>query len=336
MISEKTNSEQESGEKVVDTILKQLTPENIQKQIQEIKAIELPQDIQKWVEEYEKVADRDKFLWKWAYKTTQITTISIVPDEFKPIVCEIKTLLVMFDALLDDIADKEQNGQLLTELLKIPFNVESIDSTHLDVKEKAYIELTISLWKKIKNLIKSCPEYEKFKEVFDYDINQLLNAMRYSYLINKNYYLINDTEYWLYLPFNMSTVICYTVDLMCSSFNINDLGKLREIGHEAQKMARVGNWVSTWEREIKEGDITSGVVSYALKYNFIQIEDINNENKSQVIEKIKSSGAEDYLLKQWGNSFFKIKKELELINLTDIAISLEKLIQMHLMSRGYK
>ena len=324
---------------MIRKILKKLTQKQIKKEVEAIQKVKLPPDLQRWVKEYEKVGERDAFLWKWVYKITQITTLPIVSEEYRKSVWKIKTLLVVFDSLLDDIADKEKNGKLLEELIKVAFKQPYIKFDHLNRREKNYLESAMRLWNYILKSIEKYPKYLEFKEIFKYDISQLLNTMEYAYLINKNPYLINKVEHLLYLSANMTTMICYTIDLMCSSFNTQKLRKLREIAWEAQKMARIGNWITTWERELKEDDFTSGVIPYALENNLITVENLRKENKEGIIKKIKESEIEDFLLGEWENSFNKVNKGIKSItssDLEEIPKSLKKLLIMHLISRGYK
>ena len=332
--------EKETGERVIDKVLKRLTPENIQKQIQEIQTIELPPDIQKWVEEYEKVGQRNRFFWRWLYFANQIIVFPEVPSEYQESLRETKTLFNMFLALLDDVADKMLNKKLLSELLKIPFNPKQIQLSELNPQEKLYLEFTKKLWSGIYGEIKRYPKYEELSNVFEFDVSQLLNAMQYAYMVNKNPNLINKTEYWIYLSHNMQAIINLTLDLIClSRFDPHKIGILREIAWETQKMARIGNWASTWEREIEDKDFTSGIFAYAIHSGAINPEQLVQLNTTTLVQKIQSLNIEKILWDEWEKSYTTIKNlgiRAELEKIPIFLNALEKLLFLHLSSRGLK
>ncbi len=117
------------------------------------------------------------------------------------------------------------------------------------------------------------------------------------------------------------------------------LGKFREVAWNAQKMSRIGNWVSTWEREIDEKDFTSGVFVYALDSGVISINDIQKGNKSKIIKKIRNSKIERKLLKEWEQNYYEINKlarKIKSVDVRSIPQALEKVLFFHLSSRGYK
>ena len=105
-------------------------------------------------------------------------------------------------------------------------------------------------------------------------------------------------------------------------------------------MARVGNWVSTWEREIKEKDFTSGIFAYAIEKKIITPEDFyQSEKLSLIINKIKDFNINKFLFIEWEKSYKKIEdlgRSADLNNIEIFLKRLEKLLFLHLSSQGYK
>lgn len=328
---------------VIRKILKKLTPEKIKKEIEAIQRVKLPPELQKWVGEYEKVGERPYFSFPWIYRIVQVIVFPATRKKYKEELWVTKTLIFMFNILLDDVADKTRNKELLDKLLDISFGKPLIKSGQLNQKEKQYFKFAVRLWNYINKTIRKYPRYKEFKDLFKYDHQQYINAMKYAYLINTNHNLINSSELWIYLSHGMQVFPIMDVDLMCSKLRTQDLGRIREIAWHFQKMARIGNWVSTWEREIKDGDFTSGIWAYALEKDIVKIGDLKRENESKLINKIRNSQIEETLLKEWEDSHCEIarlskkfsRKELRK-DLKKFLSGIEKLIFFHLISRGYK
>jgi hypothetical protein len=324
----------------IEKILKKLTPERIKKEVEAVNAVKLPPELQKWVKEYEKVGERDEYIWKWFLKIEKEINSPFIIETHQKSLQEVRFLMAMFVILLDDVADQQQNSRLLNELLKIPFNQNYTKFNKLNQKEKEYLDFAIKVWLWINFLIKDYQRYKKFKNLFKYDIKQIFNAIKYDYLINKNRYLINKTEFWLYSPHTMQILTTATLNLMCTSmFDIRELGIIREVFLEAQKMARIGNWISTWEREINENDFTSGIFAYAVSSNIITVQELLNTNSSEIIRKIKRAEIENKLLREWDNCYrtvFRFEEKIKTINIQKLLNGLEKLLILEIISRKHK
>ena len=325
-----------------EQILKKITLEKTSRQIKKINKVKLPNELQKWIEEYEKVGGkRDIFIWKWLYMMDEVIAYSAVKRKYRKSLIKTKFLFEMFIILLDDVSEKKGSHKLLDELLRISFRKKEINLYRLKKEERVYLKFTIKLWSEIEDMIKEYPHYKEFKDIFNFDVAQLLNAIKYANLLCNNHYLINEEEYWMYLPWSMQIVISYDIDLMCMpKLSDDDLRIYREVTLHAQKMGRIGNWISTWERELKEGDFSSCVFPYILNCNSFTLKELKDKNNvNKILAKVKNLEAEKYLLKKWDEHYKEIDKFNKFSNAIDIKVTLEileYLIFMHLISRGFK
>jgi len=325
---------------VINEILGKLTPRRVVEEILLIQGIDLPYELKEWVAEYEKVGERPSFLWKWIYRSVQIITSPTVSEKYQRSLWVTKTLIIMFITLLDDVSDRTMNKVLLDELLKIPPRKSKIDISSLSEGDKRYLDTAEALWSHIRKRIQDYPRYREFKDLFEYDIFQVLHVMRYSFLVNQNPLLINKIESWLYPPYNMQGFVSYTVDLMCSpGFSKKNLNILRKLIWFLQNMAKIGNWVSTWERELMEGDYTSGVIAYVLDNEILSHQDLMDMEPGKAIKLIKDKKIEQEILKKWEQNYHRVKeigRGIEEIDTQEILDKAEKLLILHLSSRGKK
>ena len=114
---------------------------------------------------------------------------------------------------------------------------------------------------------------------------------------------------------------------------------LREIAWYAQLMTRIGNWISTWKREINENDFTSGTIAYAIDSGVISIDELKTIDRFEIINKVESSEVEKELLDKWNESYHTITrlgKKMKSVDSQKILLSLEKVMFAHLISTGHK
>lgn len=321
---------------IIEKILKQLTPERVKREIEEVQKIKLPPELQKWVKEYEKVGERDGFIWKWAYEVGSIITFPDVHRKYRKDLIKIKFFLIMFIVLLDDVADRMKDKKLLEEILKIPFGGGRILSGQMNTRKRNYLNLTIAVWQVLEEKIKLLPYYKKFKEIIKFDIKQILNGMDYAYLINENPNLINEIESQIYLSHNTPATISYMIDLSCiPNFDMKNLKLVRKIAWYAQIMTRIANWISTWEREMKEDDFTGSLFLYASENNLFKTVRTKKEYKRNVY-KIDKPMVERYFLKQWESLYkmiYRFGRENRSIKTKLILKTMEKLTILHLANR---
>lgn len=292
---------------IIEKILKQLTTKKTKEEIEKLRREKLPSNLQKWVNKYEKVGTRNPLVWLLVFRFIKTVKFSPIAKKYQPSLMQAKFLLTMFIVLLDDAIDRDQKKRLTEELLKIPFEENKMRFDGLSTKECSYLKLASSVWQKFYQLIKNYPSYQTFKEIFYFDTSQILNSMRFSSLIDTNPYLINIVEYWAYSPASMQLMAHRTLDLMCSpKFEIKELGVTRKIIWHSQQMLRIGNCLSTWQREIQEKDYSSGIVAYLVNEGVLDIETLMKQDVS--INKKEINQAENYLFKKWEEHYNYIQK----------------------------
>src|SRR5947208_1748955 len=97
------------------------TSQDIQAEIEHVLHKQLSSDLLCWVDGYAQVGKRNLYLWKWCRQGVEVTELSSVEREFFDFACDTKVMGVVLDVLLDDIADRGGDPELLEQLLAVPF-----------------------------------------------------------------------------------------------------------------------------------------------------------------------------------------------------------------------
>jgi hypothetical protein len=312
----------------------------IESEIAHVISKRLNPELAQWVEGYSRVGKRSMYLWKWCRQGVEVTTLSCVAPELYDYACDTKVLGVVLDVLLDDIADRKGDAALLEQLLSLPFDGASPRLSQVAAEDREYAEFTIEVWEEIKRRTRTLPLFNKFAKAWRYDYLQLFNAMRYSHMVNEEIALMNMAEHDLYSPHNMHIMVSATVDLMCSpEFHRNDWGPLREAVWNAQSMGRTGNLVTTWERELPDGDYTSGVYARAFAAGDVSLDLLLSRDFEAIGTAIRAGGHEDFFLGRWAEfrqRIIDLTPRVGSVDLSALLTGYRRLICLHLGSRGYK
>ena len=323
--------------KKVNTIGLSISERN--KILESVSSYTLSDDVKSFIKRYDGVfGKRDNFLWKWLgalYRESGVT-LSTVDLKHLDSVVDDKIILTMLFSILDDVSEYYKDAELMEALLEIPNN--NIDSSIIKKNEK--LLFFKNLWDYLLGKLTKYPRYEEFKDIFWYDFNQMKNSVYFSFLVNKRPELINLHEMEIYDCHNMIVFLLNGIDLMVSpEFDKKDLPHLRTVFWHAQQMARIGNWLSTWKREIKEKDLCSGVIGYALSNKILSINDLKQLNEDDVIQKIEDSGAYQYFDSSWKQNYEKIKcmkDTIKSIDMDNYITGLENVFKFHMASEGLK
>ncbi len=306
----------------------------------DIANITLPRNLNEFIEKYEKIGgERKAFLWKWVYQNLHYYTLSSVPSSEKENVITLKTLLTIFVAIFDDIADVDKDVTAIYELQKVPHHVEQVDMSTISEKNRPLFALSLDIWRYFITEIREYPRFFYFEDMFFFDVKQMINSFLYACIVNKNPSLMSYSESDNYGSHNMMMMIYCDVDMIASeNIKYEEVPRLREIFWRGQKMGRIGNWLTTWKREIKDNDFSSGIFAYhAVNHEFPL--SMAFQHKKAIEHSIDNSGVEEHFFSEWRRYYTEIETLGQSVHSVDVdhyLFALENLLQNHILSSGLK
>lgn len=324
----------------------QLT-DRTQQRIEQVARTELPQSIATLVDEYDDaIGERDRFLWRWLYHLFPTIKLSCVSADHERRVRDAKLVASMFVVILDDLGEVQMDRVTFEEGSKIPFEHQSVDYER-DGVDGRQLRFATRVWEVLVELMEDAPRHGEFADLFAFDVRQNINAVDYSFTLNHHLEMGSVGETTTYDAHNMMLFTYANLDLMHSSeFDRVELGDLRKVVHNAQQMARIGNWITTWEREIGEGDFSSGVVVYALENGLVSPstlydvrENPTEERCERIIEAIRDHDVEGVFLDRWHrkrSEVVRLGSALDSVDAETYLEGMETVMSYHLASRGFK
>jgi len=250
-------------------------------------------------------------------------------------------VLTMFVTVLDDLVENEGDRATFEEARRLVQNPDAVDPSQVAVSDE-YFAFIERLWTDFSEGLDDAPRGEEFEDVFDYDCRQTLNAMDYSAVVNENPRIANLGGAKHYDAHNMVMFPYADVDLMYSpGFGIDDFGTVRDLLWDLQEMARIGNWLTTWEREVTEGDYSAGIVVLALQEGIVSPAELRDaeDGGAAAIDRIKSADLETRFRDRWAEIYRAVRDrefDTESVDLDALVDGMETVFQYHEASRGHK
>lgn len=315
--------------------------------LDQVRAHELPEQTLPLVEAYDDVVgDRDRFLWKWAHHLFPEFALSCVAPEHAAGARDAKLLGLLFVSVLDDVAEKHHDWATFDEAAKLPFDHRTANADRGGV-DREVLAFASDVWSRFSAHLEAGPRADELADVVQYDLKQVVNAMEYSYLANQNLDAITVSEVEAYDSHNMLLFGFADVDLTRSpSFDRAELSTLRRVVERAQRMVRIGNWVTTWEREVAEGDFTSGIVAHALEEGVVSADELRacradggDHRVAATVRRIHEHDVEDVFLRQWSRELDaarEFESACESVDVGSYLDGIETVMEYHLATRGLK
>lgn len=294
--------------------------------------------VAEWLDRYQRVGHRDVYLWRWTAHAVDLITLSCVAPGWRRHVGETKFLAAMFNVLLDDLADRERQPEVLLELLRRTRDGQP--DRHRFAGESWSLTLACQVWDELWRRARQYPRYDEFADLLTYDLRQLCNTVEYSLLIHHNPALINPVEHDLYSSHGMMVACAATLDLMCSpAFRAAEMGLLREAVWHAGCMARIGNLLTTWEREIADHDFSSGIFALAVGRGWLSPGDLAERNARRISAAVRRPELEREFRDRWRAHracLSRLEGRLDSVDISAYREGLDRLFRSELASRGKK
>jgi hypothetical protein len=308
--------------------------------VRRIRDQSIPGDVEPLIEQYHGVTeDRDRLLWKWLWHVFPAFRLSTVSDEYAGHARRAKFYFSMYMTVLDDVSENHRDRATFEAGRRIPFEEGVRARPDADAET---IDLLTRVWAETERHLQEGPRTGRFRELFEFDLRQSLNTMDYNRLLNEGPQMANRSGVDRYDTHNMLLFLYVGVDLAFSpSFDTAELGALRDLTWEAQRLARIGNWLTTWERELREDDYTSRVIVEAMERGLVTRAELQSEAVPDevVVRRIRNSSIEQDLLLDWNETYGRLCAENHDIESVDVDAFLDGiryLLEVDVKTRGHK
>jgi hypothetical protein len=115
------------------------------------------------------------------------------------------------------------------------------------------------------------------------------------------------------------------------------LGIAREVFWHAQRMGRIGNMITTWEREVLDRDFTSGIFAFAVHRGILSASDLRTLPAHEIMSLLEANDCQQHFISEWKNHRQQMLRKLRRVRSIDLMPYLngvEELFRTHLGSRG--
>jgi hypothetical protein len=243
--------------------------------------------------------------------------------------------------VLDDLSERHRDKETFEQGRKIPFPSTQCDAAAVGV-DTELLSLLQESWDLTQAYLDRAPRRDDFRELFEFDLRQSLNTMDYNRLVNEGPQLASPQGAEMYDTHNMLLFVYVDIDLAFSpDFDRADLATLRDVTWDAQRLARIGNWVTTWERELDECDYTSRVVIEAIDRGVITEAEVRDDDvpNETLVERIKAAGIEHEHLLSWNETYRKlVSREYDVasVDIHSFVDGMRHLLEVDVKARGLK
>ncbi|MFW6436758.1 MAG: hypothetical protein ACOCYZ_03915 [Halococcoides sp.] len=245
------------------------------------------------------VGGRREFVWQWIYHVCGETlTLPEVPEDRRDAVQETRFFAAAFTTLMDDLAEKDGDGRAFWELARATLPDQSPDEAVLAASGDTVRAAQRAL-EGLLDRFQAAPNGPTLQFALLFDLRACLVAMDHARVTATVPGLNNRADGWTYETIAIGALPFFHVDLAYGpAIDADEYGRFRELLAECERLWRIGNWVTTWRRELTEGDVSAAIFQEAMRNGVVDREELlaaehAASDRRAIAERITESGIPD-------------------------------------------
>ena len=303
----------------------------------------LPRSVERLADQYEAVLGcRDRYIWGWLDVVLPAFELDCVPPRHRDLADEGRILVVLYVTAMNDLSDRREDQAAFEAAARVP--TDGRPEVGDDSDEPA-VRLAAAAWESILARLSDAPRFEEYRGRLERDLAATADAQRHAARTTAGPGCAGYEECLTRQSPTMCMDALATVDLMCSpGFDPADEPSLREAVRAVEPLGRIGNWLTTWERELAEGDLANGVVVRAVEEGAVTPADVERARtkpgfRPTFNDLIHESGVERDIDRDWEERYRRADGtawDADSVDLDAYVAAMQTVREYHTASYGYK
>ncbi|WP_313691624.1 hypothetical protein [Halorarum halobium] len=301
----------------------------------------LPASVERLVGRYDRIIpERGRYVWDWLADTLPTFRLGSVVPEHEARADEARLLVSVFVTTLNDLSDRREDDDAFETAALIPQG-EFDAATAADPA----VELAADAWDALLDRLEGAPRFDTHLATLRRDLAWTVRAQRHAAWSARR---PAETTYEECLQ-EQAPTMCMdalaTVDLMCSpTFDPTEERAVREAVALVEPLGRIGNWLTTWERELEEGDLANGIVVKGVEDGVVSPEAVRRASAEPTVRpafrrRIREAGVELAVEEDWRRRYERAlghEWETGTVDLDSFVAAMDDVRRRHDASRGKK
>ncbi|ESP89339.1 terpene synthase family protein [Candidatus Halobonum tyrrellensis] len=309
----------------------------------ELRDRDLPRSVERLVDIYDDALGcRDRYIWGWLDATLPTFGLDCVPPDRRELTNEGRLLVSLYVTILNDLSDRRDDHTAFEAAARVP--ADGRPETGSDADDPA-VRLAAAAWETLLTRLSDAPRFEAYRETLEANLAATADAQRHTARTADDPTHADYEECLAEQSPTMCMDALATVDLICSpGFDPADEPAVREAVRAVEPLGRIGNWLTTWERELAEGDLANGVVVRAVESGAVspaQVERARTdpEFRPTFRDLVHGSGVERAIGRDWRRRFRRANEtdwDADSVDLDTYVAAMDTVRTHHDASHGYK